>query len=338
MYKAISLLFVSAFFLCYFLLPLLEKFARRRNYVTCAAPQKIDSRSVPYLGGIGMFSVFFILGCLFANFSCLPLSLSKFYMFMLSSGIIVLFGFYDDIKEMNPRGKLIGQFIGAMFFLVFVMRTEIIYLNTFSNMILSLFWIILLVNAFNLLDILDGLAGGVSLINTFVFFVFSVLTNNYFVMIISVVQCAVLIAFLRYNLPPARIFMGDAGSQFLGFTQAIMAISLSFANYGHEIGLVIPLVILALPLFDMLFVIFVRLRQGKSIFLKSNDHFVFRLLKIGVSKRSILRIMIMLAIITNCCALIIFLGSNTVGIFVFLLVIGIMCLVGIKLSRLEINE
>ncbi|MBU1044819.1 MAG: undecaprenyl/decaprenyl-phosphate alpha-N-acetylglucosaminyl 1-phosphate transferase [Candidatus Omnitrophica bacterium] len=338
MYHVIGLLFIITFFSCYFLLPFFEKFAKDKKFITSPAPQKIDFRSIPYLGGIAMFSVFLILGCVFAQFSCFSLNLFHFYMFMLAAAIIVLFGFYDDIREMNPREKLMGQFLGALILIAFVMRTEIIYLNPFFNIILSFFWIILLVNAFNLLDILDGLAGGVSLITTFVFFVFSVLTNNHFVLLISTIQCAVLIAFLRYNLPPARIFMGDAGSQFLGFSQAVMAISLSFAQTGSEIGLVIPLVILALPLFDMLFVIFVRLRQGKSIFLKSNDHFVFRLIKVNFSKKSILRIMLVLAIITNCCALLIFLVSNIMGLFVFILVISIMCLVGVKLSRLEISE
>ncbi|MBU1087624.1 MAG: undecaprenyl/decaprenyl-phosphate alpha-N-acetylglucosaminyl 1-phosphate transferase [Candidatus Omnitrophica bacterium] len=335
---AIGLLFIIAFGSCYFLMPLFEKLAKHKNLVTNPAPQKIDSRSMPYLGGIAMFSVFLILGCGFYRFSGFSLNLFKFYMFMFSAGIIVLFGFFDDIREMNPWEKLIGQFLGTLILVGFVARTEIIYLSPLLNIILSFFWIILLVNAFNLLDILDGLAGSVSLITTFVFFVFSVLTNNHFVLLVSTIQCAVLIAFLKYNLPPARIFMGDAGSQFLGFSQAVMAISLSFAHTGSEIGLVIPIIILALPLFDMLFVIFVRLRQGKSIFLKSNDHFVFRLLKINISKQSILRIMIILSIVTNCCALLIYLVSNTMGLFVFLLVISGMCLVGIKLSRLEISD
>ncbi|MFH1061672.1 MAG: MraY family glycosyltransferase [Candidatus Omnitrophota bacterium] len=338
MSSTIGLLFISAFGLCYFLLPLLEKFAKAKGFVTGPAPQKIDPRQVPYLGGIGMFSVFLILGFAFVRFPCFSIDLFGFCMFMLAAAIITLLGFYDDIKEMNPREKLAGQFLGAMLLIGFVMRTEIVYLNTFFNIVLSFFWIILLINAFNLLDILDGLAGGVALISTIVFLIFAVLTNNHFVILIAGLQCAVLIAFLKYNLPPARIFMGDAGSQFLGFSLAVMAISLSFAPTGHEIGLVIPLVILALPLFDMLFVIFVRFRQKKSIFMKSNDHFVFRMLKIGISKGSILRIMIILAIITNCCALVIFLGSNTLGLFMFLLVISIMCLVGMKLSRLEINE
>lgn len=338
MFSTVGLLFIITFCGCYFLLPILEKFAKNKGLVTGPAPQKIDARQVPYLGGIGMFSVFLILGSSFVNFSCFSIDLFKFYMFMLSAAVIVLFGFYDDIKEMNPKEKLAGQFFGSILLVGFVMRTEIIYINTFSNVLLSFFWIIFLVNAFNLLDILDGLAGSVSLINSFIFFIFAILTNNHFVILISVMQCAVLIAFLRYNLPPARIFMGDAGSQFLGFTQAVMAISLSFAHTGREIGLVIPIVILALPLFDMFFVIIVRLSQRKSIFMKSNDHFVFRMLKIGISKHSILRLMIILAIITNCCALVIFLGSNALGVLIFFLVMSIMCLIGIKLSQLEISE
>ncbi len=338
MYKVIFSILSSAFVLCLCLLPVLEKLGREKGFVTPQSPEKIDKRKVPYLGGVGMFLVFFAV-CLIAYLmSPLIINPRQFYLFMLCAAIIVFFGFYDDVREMNPVQKLIGQSIGAVIFITFAMRTQIIYFNTFVNIILSLLWIVVMVNAFNLLDILDGLAGCISIINIFVFFLFGILTNNHFVLLIASCLFGVLFAFLRYNLPPARIFMGDAGSQFLGFAQAVLAISLSFAPMGREVGLVIPLVILAIPLFDLLFVIFMRLRQKKSIFLKSNDHFVFKMLQFGISSQTILRLMLIISVVTNSCALIIFLVSNSFGAIVFLLVIGVLILFGARLSRLEISQ
>lgn len=338
MYKVILAVLSSAFVLCLWLLPVLEKLAEKKGLVTHQSPGKIDKRKVPYIGGPGMFLVFFTV-CLSAYFM-VPLAINyrQFCLFMFCSAIIVFFGFYDDVKELKPAQKLIGQSIGAVIFITFAMRTQIIYFSAFVNITLSLFWIVVMVNAFNLLDILDGLAGGISIINIFVFFLFGIFTNNHFVLLIASCLFGVLFAFLRYNLPPARIFMGDAGSQFLGFAQAVMAISLSFAPTGREVGLVIPLVILAIPLFDLLFVIFMRFRQKKSIFLKSNDHFVFKMLQFGISSRTILRLMIIISVLTNSCALIIFLVSNIFGAIIFLSVIGALILFGARLSRLEISQ
>ena len=265
MYKVLLTVLFGAFVLCLWLLPVLEKLARKKGLVTHQLSEKIDKRKVPYIGGLGMFLVFFAV-CLGAYLT-VPFAIEQrqFYLFMLSAVIIVFFGFYDDVKELKPAQKLIGQSIGAVIFVGFAMSTQIIYFNAFVNITLSLLWIVVMVNAFNLLDILDGLAGGISIINIFVFFLFGIFTNNHFVLLIASCLFGVLFAFLRYNLPPARMFMGDAGSQLLGFAQAVMAVSLSFAPAGREVGLVIPLVILAVPLFDLLFVIFMRLRQKKSI-------------------------------------------------------------------------
>ncbi|MFH1094271.1 MAG: MraY family glycosyltransferase [Candidatus Omnitrophota bacterium] len=338
MYKVILTVLSSAFVLCLWLLPVLEKLAKKKGLITHESPEKIDKRKIPYIGGAGMFMVFFAV-CLGAYLTAsLAINPRQLYLFLLVSAIIFFFGFYDDVKELKPTQKLIGQSIGAVIFITFAMKTQIIYFNSFVNIVLSVFWIVVMINAFNLLDILDGLAGSISIINIFVFFLFGIFTNNNFVILIAACLCGVLFAFLRYNLPPARIFMGDAGSQFLGFAQAMMAISLSFAPSGREVGLVIPLVILAIPLFDLLFVMFMRFRQKKSIFLKSNDHFVFKMLQFGISRQTILRIMIIMSALTNSCALIIFLVSNIFGAIIFCLVISVLVLFGVRLSRLEISQ
>ncbi|MCG2711309.1 MAG: undecaprenyl/decaprenyl-phosphate alpha-N-acetylglucosaminyl 1-phosphate transferase [Candidatus Omnitrophica bacterium] len=172
MYKVIFTVLSSAFVLCLWLLPVLEKLARKKGLVTHQSPEKIDKRKVPYVGGPVMFLVFFVV-CLVAYLMA-PLAINnrQFYLFLFCAALIVFFGFYDDVKELKPAQKLIGQSIVAVIFITFVMRTQVIYFSPFVNMLLSLFWIVVMINAFNLLDILDGLAGGISIINIFVFFSF----------------------------------------------------------------------------------------------------------------------------------------------------------------------
>jgi len=337
-YKAVPVALASAFLLCYGLFPFFERVARKKGFVTNQISQKADKRQVPYVGGTGIFIGFSVVSLIVYNVFKLPINSRYLSLFLFASFLVYLFGLYDDFKELRPAQKLIGQCIAAIVLVGFLMRTQIIYINGVSNVIVSLFWVVFMANAFNLLDIIDGLAGSISLINIFVFFLFAVFTGNHFVVLITVCLLGSLIAFLRYNLPPAKIFMGDSGSQFLGFSQAAIAIALSFARDGREVSLVIPLVILAIPIFDLLFVVFMRMRQGKSIFLKSNDHFVFKMLQFGISKDMILKIMIMLSIITNSCALIIFLVSNIAGTVVFILVITMLFAFGIKLSRLGLNQ
>ncbi|MCP4649190.1 MAG: undecaprenyl/decaprenyl-phosphate alpha-N-acetylglucosaminyl 1-phosphate transferase [PVC group bacterium] len=331
-------LFAISFLFCYLLLPVLERLAKNKGYLTEPAPQKIDTRRIPYLGGLALFLVFLSVIIVVNCMTPFAMGNKSFFALMSAIVVIVFFGAYDDLKELSPTVKLIGQCIAAAIVVFFTVHTEIIYFNNVINILLSIFWIVVVINAFNLLDILDGLAGGISFINIFTFFLFGVFTNNSFVIIVSVVLLGCLSAFLRYNLPPASIFMGDAGSQFLGFLQAVIVMALSFSSSGREIGLVIPFVILSIALLDLFFVILMRMKQKKPIFLKSNDHFVFRMLKCGVSQVNILRIMLIFALITNACALVIYRVSNVIGAGIFVVLLCAFFFLGNKLSKLEMNE
>ncbi|MFH1460386.1 MAG: MraY family glycosyltransferase [Candidatus Omnitrophota bacterium] len=332
------LICITAFLLCFFLLPLLERAAKQKGYVTKPNPQKSDQRKIPYIGGIGIFLIFMMLfiGTYF-RFPGLIKS-NHFFAYLAASAFIAFFGVYDDFKELTPLYKLIGQFIGAFVLTVFVVRTEIIFFPDLINYFISILWIIVVINAFNLLDIIDGLAGSIALINSIAFFIFAFLSGNYFVMLVAAILIGSLAAFLNYNLPPARIFMGDMGSQFLGFSQAVMALSLSFSSLGHEIGIIIPLILLAVPLFDLLFVVIMRLRQKKSIILKSNDHFVFRMLASGKSHKQVLVIMITLAILTKICALIIYKTSNITGTLLATVLISLIFFYGINLNKFKFEK
>ncbi len=327
------ILFISAFFFCFIIIPYLEELAKRKGFLTKTCNHKIDKRNIPYLGGLAFILVFLLLSS--AGYFMLPqtMSVRTFVLFLVVAFLIALFGFLDDVRELSPGKKLIAQFAGSLVVVLWVFRTQIVYLNAPLNIGASLLWFMVMVNALNLLDIMDGLAGSISLVNTVSFLVFGIIFQNYFVVLIGTVLSGILIAFLCFNLPPARIFMGDTGSQFLGFVQASMAVSLSFATSGHAAALVVPLVVLSVPLFDLAFVIMMRIRQGKSIFQKSNDHFVYHMLNAGISKTKILKIMVGLSLFTNLCAFLIYGVSNILGMIIFLPLMGALFYVGFKLSR-----
>ncbi|MBI4846185.1 MAG: undecaprenyl/decaprenyl-phosphate alpha-N-acetylglucosaminyl 1-phosphate transferase [Candidatus Omnitrophica bacterium] len=333
-----SIFSLIAFALCYVFIPVFGKVAWKYGLVTNITAHKIDKRQIPFLGGIAMFSVVFLLLIWAYQFFPHFEDKNQVLFFLLSAGCIVLFGLIDDVKELSPWAKLTGQFIAGGLAVILVTNTQVIYFNGFVNAGMSVFWIIIVANAFNLLDIMDGLSGSIALVNSLTFFIFGCLTGNCFVILVSVILAGVLIAFLRYNLPSAKVFMGDAGSQFLGFSQAVLAVSLSYASKGSEVGLVIPLVILSIPLFDMFFVILMRLKQKKSVLQKSNDHFVFRMLQDGMSKGVILTVMVLLTIITNIAALLIYCVSNKSGIIIFAVLMVALFLYGSRLSKVEINS
>ncbi|MBU2064215.1 MAG: undecaprenyl/decaprenyl-phosphate alpha-N-acetylglucosaminyl 1-phosphate transferase [Candidatus Omnitrophica bacterium] len=335
--EMISLIFFS-FLACYLLTPVFRSFAQKKGYITALHPNKLDTRRLPYLGGIAIYISFLVVVSGYYIFSNPDYGLNKLLIFIAPASLIVIFGLYDDIKELKPLYKFIAQCVAASILVISGIRTEIIFLNKFSNILISVVWIILITNAFNLLDIMDGLAAGIALISFTSFFLLGFLTGNVFVILICLVLAGAMLAFLRYNLPPASIFMGDVGSQFLGFCLAVISMDLSFSESGHEIGIVIPLMILAVPLFDLFFVIVMRLCQRKSIFLKSNDHFVFRMLKTGMSNNLVLKVMLLISIFTNLCAAIIYRASNVIGSLIFLLVMAALFSFGIKLSKLEMNK
>ncbi|MBU4305298.1 MAG: undecaprenyl/decaprenyl-phosphate alpha-N-acetylglucosaminyl 1-phosphate transferase [Candidatus Omnitrophica bacterium] len=333
-----TILFFGSFFLCYLLIPVFERIALKMGFVTTPAPGKIDRRKIPYCGGVAVFLSFLLIGSCILNFPLFYIRGNVFLPFLSTAAVIVFFGAYDDAKELSPLRKLAAQICGAVLIVLLSAKTQIMYIPDIMNCAISVLWIVVVINAFNLLDIIDGLAGSIALINCITFFIFAFLTGNYFVMAVSLMLSGFLTAFLRYNLPPARVFMGDAGSQFLGFSLAVLAIHLSFASYGHEVGLLIPVVILVVPLFDLLFVVFMRRRQKKSIFLKSNDHFVFRMLQSGISNRKIIMAMSSVSLVASSCAFFIYRGSNEFGITIFILLIFSLLVYGNKLSRLEVNK
>jgi len=241
-----------------------------------------------------------------------------FYGILIGAGLILLVGVFDDIFELSPLVKLAGQILAAIVAVLFGIHTQIIYIPYSINLIITIIWIVGIINAFNFLDILDGLASGIGLIASLVFFILCWHTGNFIMGWICLILIGTLFAFLTFNFPPAKIYLGDMGSMCMGFMLSIIALKISYAPQGHEFALITPILILGFPIYDLVFVTFRRLACKKSIFSKSDDHFAFQLLKYECSKNRALYVMYFLSFLFGVVAIAITIFKNRISLYIFI--------------------
>ena len=241
---------------------------------------KIHKKPISYIGGLGMFLVFSILLLIF---SCFKGFLNwKIGGIILAGFLIFFLGFWDDFKwkriEIEPKKKFLFLILFSLLAtaILFAINIKIQFFpNIFSGFILTFLYIFVLINAVNYQDGIDGLAGGEVIISLLGFIVLSIILGNNLALIISLILFGTVLGFLVFNFPPAKIFMGDSGSYFLGFILAGLAMIFSKPhNFPSFLG---PIFIIGLPIFDGVFTNIRRLFKKKSIFLGDRRHFYDRL-------------------------------------------------------------
>jgi len=251
--------------------------------------------------------------------------------------IMLICGIFDDTKELSVFFKFFVQFLAAVALIFSGIKTKIIYLSDAANIIITLVWVIGITNAFNLLDVTDGLAAGTAFISGLSFFVLSYFSGNVSTSIILAALCGVVLGFLIYNFPPAKVYMGNAGSHFLGFLFAALAITVGYADTERRFALISPLLIMGFPIFDTLFLIFVRLKQKKPVFKKSKDHLVLRFLKIGHSRKKALFYMLSLCLFFSFSGILITKVPTYLGVVIALIVLVTSVLVAGKMDKVQVD-
>ena len=326
-------IFLLSFIINFLLIRLLIDLARKRNLVK--SHENFFGRviSVPSLGGLGIYFTFLIFIFLYPSLLFLKITQG----ILIGGTLIITLGFLDDRMDFSPFKKIIAQFLAALVLVYFGIKTEVIYLSPFLNLLITIFWVVVITNALNLLDIMDGLCGGISLIVTLTFFILALIGGNFFVAMITASLAGSLLAFLRYNFSPAKIFLGNSGSLFLGFIFSVLAISLKYAPSGKRIALFTPLVILALPFYDTFFVALMRLRGKKSIFLKTKDHLAMRFLTAGYSEKGTLYRMFILSAGLSLGAIAISLSSDLIGLIVLALLIIFLGVLTKKMAAVKVE-
>ena len=213
--------------------------------------------------------------------------ISQLVIILLCVFVLFVLGLWDDRKHLGPFSKLIVQFAVASIAAGFAdVRVEFFIENKIITTTLSAIWIVLIINAFNFLDNMDGACGGIAIIASCILFTAATLSGQVFIGGLALVFIGTLLGFLVFNFPPAKIFMGDAGSLVVGFFVALLTLRTTYyheAQSGQWYPVFLPLVVMAVPLYDFISVTILRLSQGKSPFIGDTQHFSHRLKKHGLT-------------------------------------------------------
>ena len=239
---------------------------------------KRHASPVPYLGGAAVYLAFIVTLGVTYSFSREVLAL------LLAGTMVVLLGLVDDIGAISPRAKLLGQVLATMVLMKAGIVIQIVWLPWYVSWPLTFIWLIGITNAINLVDIMDGLAAGVGLIAALALLVVALINGNHQIAILTATLAGALAGFLRYNFQPARVYLGDTGSLFIGLNLGALAMIGSYTERS-QVGLLAPVTILGVAIFDTLFVMYIRHRRGVSMFLGSPDHFALRLRRWRLSVR-----------------------------------------------------
>ncbi|MDP9131779.1 MAG: undecaprenyl/decaprenyl-phosphate alpha-N-acetylglucosaminyl 1-phosphate transferase [Nitrospirota bacterium] len=237
---------------------------------------KHQREPVPYLGGVAIYLAFLVSLAFTFEFRHDVLGI------VLSGTLIVMLGLIDDLGVLSPGTKLAGQFLAVFVLIKSGIRIEIASLPDWIDMTLTVFWMIGIINAFNLLDIMDGLSAGVGIISAAFLCVVAILNGDQAIAFMLAALMGSLLGFLRYNWRPATIYMGDAGAMFIGLMLGALSMIGKYTE-SHSVSLLTPVLILGMPIFDTLFVMYIRFLRGLPIFLGSPDHMAIRLRHWGLS-------------------------------------------------------
>jgi len=260
--------------------PLMRKAAIRFGIVDRPDGRlKNQKQPVPYLGGIAIYLSF-----LLALTATLRFDSTEVLGLLLAGAIVVILGLVDDFGVLSPGAKLAGQVVAVLTLMNASIYIKLGFLPVWAAIGLSFLWLLGVTNAFNIIDVMDGLAAGVAAAAAAILFMVSVFNGRATDAVLLAALFGSLVGFLRYNFEPARIYMGDAGSLFIGLMLGALAMNSSYTRQNLVASLA-PVVILGVPVFDMLFVMYVRRRRGLPVMLGSPDHFALRLRRWRLSTR-----------------------------------------------------
>ncbi len=290
---------IIAFITSLILVPAVRWFSFRTGQVALPRADRWHRHPTPTLGGIGMFISFWV--------SLLAVSIfDKSYNLFVArwsilAAVAIMFaiGLYDDFMHISPPMKLVFQILAATIVIFFGNITIQFFRWPIANILLTFFWLVGITNAINLLDNMDGLAGGVALITGGFLSIFFWRTGYPELLILSLALCGSILGFLVFNFPPAKIFMGDSGSMFLGFSLAVLAIArrTQASNIFAIIG--VPTLVLLLPILDTGLVAITRILRGQSPAVGGKDHTSHRLVAFGLSERQAVLVLYGIAIISG---------------------------------------
>jgi len=335
------LTFLMAFVIAAIMTPFFRFIAMKFNIydkpITAVKTHKI---STPYLGGLAIWTGWTVSLLIIRLISNFPTgTLNNLRSLIIGSFLLLLLGLCDDIKKggLGFKIKFLIQIIACLVVVVgFDIRINFIE-NYVLSVIVSIFWIIGLSNAFNIIDIMDGLSSGVAAISALLFFIIAFPSEMIYVNFCSLALCAACLGFIPYNLSKKmKIFMGDTGSLAIGFILATVAMGTSYTKI-NPVAIIAPLFVLAVPVFETTFVSIIRMKNGKNPFLGSKDHFPLRLERAGFSRPKILAFIYCMALLFGILAYFVVNSSPVEACIIFVVAIVCLILFSVKLSKIKMD-
>ena len=308
--------------------------------------RKVHKKPIPRIGGLGIYAAFMVAMLSVISFvEVSPEVMQELIGLMVGGSLIVLVGVIDDYKNLPAKVKLVGQILAAAILVVgFDVRIDFItdpfgdYLYTeWLAVPATIFWIVGLTNTVNLIDGLDGLAAGVSTIAAVTIFLVALQQGIILVAVLTAALAGAAFGFLYYNYNPARIFMGDSGSMFLGYMLAGISV-IGAVKSAATIALIVPILALGLPILDTTFAIVRRYRGGVPIFKPDKGHLHHRLLDLGFSQRQAVLLMYVISALLGLSAVALTEVSSQLAILIVCVVVAAVLFGAKKIGIFHMND
>lgn len=291
----------------------------------------------PYLGGLAIASSFFITLIALRVLSHFETgTLKNLWGIFLASFLMLIVGLIDDLKDLNFKQKFFWQFISATILIIFDIKIKFISPN-FMAIIFTYLWIIGITNAFNLIDIMDGLSSGIAAITSFTFFLINSPLEASYVNFAAMGLAGASIGFLKFNAFPAKIFMGDSGSLFIGMILSSLSLGANYSG-NNDFAVFSPILILILPIYDTLYISYKRMQRGKSIFLGSHDHIAIRLKIKGFGIKKIVFILYIASIIASSLAFCVVKSNELTALILYSIIVVVLLYFGNLLGKIKIDD
>lgn len=334
--------FLAAFVMTFLQMPFTIKFAKKKGFLDVPKDnRRVHKKPIPVGGGIAMVISVSILMLFF-----LPINKSL-VLTIIASLIIAISGLYDDKKGLSPKLKFIFQILAAVILIIAGMKIEFVT-NPFDsndallilNMLsipVTIFWVCGITNTINLIDGLDGLASGVSMICAISMFFITYNMGRYDVSLVCALVAGACLGFLPFNFNPAKIFMGDTGALYLGFMLSYISIS-GFLKQAAILMIFVPVLILGVPVFDTAFAMVRRKLSGKSMVEADKGHLHHRLLKMGLNQRQTVVILYSISAIFGLLANLISKFHSSIALVISIGVIVLILATGVAAGMLKNKE
>ena len=341
MYKYV-IPFLAAFILTFIQMPFTIKLAKKKGFLDVPKDERrVHKEPIPVGGGIAMVISVTILILYY-----LPIN-KGLIMTILASLVIALSGLYDDKKDLSPKLKFLFQILAGVLLVLGGMKIEfvtnpfdshdaLLILNILSIPV-TIFWVCGITNTINLIDGLDGLASGVSMICAISMFFITYRMGRYEVSIVCALVAGACLGFLPFNFTPAKIFMGDTGALYLGFMLSYISIS-GFLKQAAILMIFVPVLILGVPVFDTAFAMVRRKLSGKSMVEADKGHLHHRLLKMGLNQRQTVVILYSISAIFGVLANLISRFHSSIALVISLGVLLIIIATGVAAGMLKNKE